>query len=219
MHVLIVEHEPDAMRLANELKGHGIACSTAPDLESAWTTLVERPVPTDVIVLDVMLPDESARDLEWTRDIRAAGFLQPILVLVHRDDVDLRVRALAYAEDVLTLPCPLRELEAHLRALRRRGDVHPETVRWRDVVILIHEHAVYRGDSPVRLTAKEHELVELLVVNPGRVFPRVAILERLWGNGFEAHSNLVDVYVKNLRAKLGCAFIETIRGLGYRFPG
>jgi DNA-binding response OmpR family regulator len=219
MHVLIVEREPEAEALARHLKAHGIACTTVSDREAAWRILWEQPVPTDVIVLDVLLSGDAERGLHWAHDVRAAGFQQPILILTQRSDVDLRVKALEDGDDVLTLPCPLAELEAHLKALHRRGDVRPLTVTWRDLTITVGRHTVYRGDRVVRLTAKEQELVELLVVNPGRVFSRTEILERLWGNGFEAHSNLIDVYVKNLRAKLGPGLIETVRGLGYRFPG
>ena len=219
MHVLIVERELEAETFARHLKSHGIACTVVADHQEAWRMLLEQPVPTDVIVLDVLLSGDADSGLRWTHDVRAAGFRQPILVLTDRSDVDLKVRALEDGDDVLTLPCALAELEAHLKALHRRGDVHPLSVTWRDLTVAIGRHAVYRGDRFVRLTAKEHELVELFVVNPGRVFSRTELLERLWGNGFEAHSNLIDVYVKNLRSKLGHGLIETVRGLGYRFPG
>jgi two-component system, OmpR family, response regulator QseB len=219
MHVLIVEHEPEAETFARHLKTHGIACTTVSDIEAAWRILWDQPVPTDIIVLDVLLSGDAENGLRWAHDVRAAGFRQPILVLTQRTDVDLNVKALEDGDDVLTLPCALPELEAHLKALHRRGDIHPRTVDWRDLTISVGSHAVYRGGQFVRLTAKEHELVELLVVNPGRVFSRSEILERLWGNGFETHSNLIDVYVKNLRSKLGPGLIETVRGLGYRFPG
>lgn len=219
MHVLIVEREPEAENFARHLKAHGIACTTVSDDEAAWRVLLDQPVPTDIIVLDVLLSGDAASGLRWAHDVRAAGFRQPILVLTQRTDIDLKVKALEDGDDVLTLPCALAELEAHLKALHRRGDIHPPTVTWRDLTISVGHNVVYRGDQFVRLTAKEHELVELLVVNPGRVFSRVEILGRLWGNGFEAQSNLIDVYVKNLRSKLGRGLIETVRGLGYRFPG
>lgn len=219
MHVLIVEHEPEAETFAQHLKAHGIACTTVSDDEAAWRVLWDQPVPTDIIVLDVLLSGDAESGLRWAHDVRTAGFRQPILVLTQRTDVDLKVKALEDGDDVLTLPCALAELEAHLKALHRRGDIHPRTVTWRDLTISVGHNAVYRGDQYVRLTAKEHELVELLVVNPGRVFSRDEVLARLWGNGFEVHSNLIDVYVKNLRSKLGHGLIETVRGLGYRFPG
>lgn len=76
-----------------------------------------------------------------------------------------------------------------------------------------------RGGQHVRLTAKELEVLELLLLSPGRVFRREEVLDRVWGAGFETPSNLVDVYVKNLRRKLGDELIETVRGLGYRFVG
>jgi len=69
----------------------------------------------------------------------------------------------------------------------------------------------------VRLTAKEYQVLELFVINPGRIFTREEVLERVWGPGFESDSNLIDVYVKNLRKKLYDNVIETVRGLGYRF--
>ncbi|MEX2534249.1 MAG: response regulator transcription factor, partial [Trueperaceae bacterium] len=108
---------------------------------------------------------------------------------------------------------------ARLKALYRRGEVRSKKVTWGPLLLLVEERQVRRDGSPVRLTGKEYEVLELLMLNPGRVFTREEVLERIWGLGYDTPSNLVDVYVKNLRRKLADGLVETVRGVGYRFPG
>jgi len=129
------------------------------------------------------------------------------------------VRGLEHGDDYLVKPFALPELVARLHALARRGDVRPRSVHWRGLRFDPEVRRVERSGAPVRLTAKEYEVLELFLLNPGRVFRREEILDRVWGAGFETPSNLVDVYVKNLRRKLGDDLLETVRGLGYRFSG
>ncbi len=87
------------------------------------------------------------------------------------------------------------------------------------MVLEVEARRVLREGAPVALTAKEYQVLELLLLNRGRLFTKEEILERVWGPGYEGESNLVEVYVKNLRKKLGEELIETVRGLGYRVPG
>ena len=107
---------------------------------------------------------------------------------------------------------------ARMRALYRRGEVRREVVRWRDVELRPFDRLVLLRGEPVRLTNKEYEVLALLLQNPGRVFTRSEILERIWGLGAEHGSNVVDVYVRTIRSKLGDDAVETVRGTGYRAP-
>lgn len=214
MRVLIVEDDPSvALALDEGLRAAGFDTVSAGSAEQAWQALWGAPV--DLIVLDVMLPEGDEAGFEWAADVRAAEFRQPILFLTARETLPDRVRGLEYGDDYVAKPFALVELVARLKALSRRGEVRPRVVRWRDVTLEPELRSVRRDDALVRLTAKEYEVLELFMLNPGRAFRREEVLDRVWGAGFETPSNLVDVYVKNLRRKLGDDLLMTVRGLGY----
>jgi DNA-binding response OmpR family regulator len=217
MRVLIVEDDAALAETLDEaLRAQGLKPLVAGDRESAW--LLAWREPFDVVVLDVMLPDDDEGGFRLGEDLRAAGFRQPILFLSARDAIPDRVRGLGLGDDYLPKPFALDELLARLKALYRRGDARREVVRWRDVEINVADRLVTRGGAMVRLTNKEFEVLALLVQNPGRAFTRSDIVERVWGLGAEQSSNVLDVYVSTLRAKLGDEIVETVRGVGYRAP-
>jgi DNA-binding response OmpR family regulator len=216
--LLIVEDEPSlAATLEESLQAQDFETYVASDARSAWAVAWARPF--DLVLLDVMLPEGDEAGFEWAREFRESGFHQPILFLTAREALPDRVRGLEFGDDYLAKPFALSELVARLKALHRRGEVRARQVAWGAVCLLVEERQVRLDGSPVRLTAKEYEVVELMMLNPGRVFTREEVLERIWGLGYDTPSNLVDVYVKNLRRKLADGLIETVRGVGYRFPG
>ncbi len=217
MRVLIVEDDVSlAVTLRESLAAQGFSVLLAHDREAAWETTWREAF--DVVVLDVMLPGDDEAGFHLAADMREAGFHQPILFLSARDAVPDRVRGLGLGDDYLPKPFALDELLARLKALYRRGEVRSEVLRWRDVEVLALERLVRRGGETVKLTSKEFEVLLLLMQNPGRAFTRADILDRVWGLGFEHSSNVLDVYVSNLRGKLGDEVVETVRGLGYRAP-
>jgi DNA-binding response OmpR family regulator len=173
----------------------------------------------DLVILDLMLPVKNG--YEVCRELRAGGFRAPILMLTARDAVDDRVEGLdAGADDYLTKPFDFKELLARLRALRRRSaELRPAVARVADLTLNTASHAVERAGHPVSLTAKEYALLEFLVLNAGRVVGREAIAQHVWDESFDPFSNVIDVYVKRLRAKLdtgyGRRLIHTRRGEGY----
>jgi DNA-binding response OmpR family regulator len=216
--LLIVEDEKTlAATLEESLRAKDFEPYVAPDAQSAWEAAWARPF--DVVLLDVMLPEGDEAGFEWAREFRESGFRQPILFLTAREALPDRVRGLEHGDDYLAKPFALSELVARLKALHRRGEVRARQAVWGNVVLLVEERQVRVDDAPVRLTAKEYEVLELLMLNPGRVFTREEVLERIWGLGYDTPSNLVDVYVKNLRRKVAEGIVETVRGVGYRFPG
>lgn len=218
MRVLVVEDEPGlAETVCESLAAHGFTPVKTLSATEAYEALWSHPI--DLIVLDIMLPEGNDAGFELAERIREAGFRQPILFLTARDALPDRVRGLGVGDDYLAKPFAVAELIARLKALGRRGEVRPRQVLWHDVVLLPEERQVRVHDAPTQLTAKEYEVLELLMLSPGRVFSREDILERIWGLEYEAHSNLVDVYIKNLRQKFGEEMIETVRGMGYRHPG
>ena len=215
--LLIVEDEPSlALALHESLGAQGFQPVVVGSTGEAWEALWRQPF--DLILLDVMLPEGDEAGFEFARELREADFRQPVLFLTARETLPDRVRGLELGDDYLAKPFAVVELVARLRALYRRGEMRARVVRWGDFELLSDARQVrYRG-NPVRLTAKEFEVLELFVLNRGRIFTRDEVLERVWGVGFDSPSNLIDVYVKNLRGKVGEEAIETVRGLGYRFP-
>ena len=212
--VLVVEDdEPIRRMLERTLAAAGYAVASAPDGGSALAA-VERAAP-DLIVLDLGLPGLDG--LAVCRRIRSLGLALPILVLTARDAVPDRVAGLdAGADDYLVKPFATEELLARLRALLRRGDEPGELLAFDDVVFDVAARAARRGETEIALSAREADLLELLLRNPRRVISRELALERVWGSPTAASLNVVDRYVSYLRRKLGPPeLIQTVRGVGF----
>jgi DNA-binding response OmpR family regulator len=179
-------------------------------------------VPT-VLLLDVMLPGMNG--LEVCQTLRAAGVHLPILMLSAAGTLEDRVGGLRLgADDYLTKPFEFEELLARLEALARRGreQVRPVDTRLAvaDLVLDRETMRASRAGRPVPLTARELAVLELLMSAPGRLFSRERILANVWGTSEDPLTNVVDVYIRRLRAKLdeghAVALIHTVRGMGYR---
>jgi len=216
--VLLVEDELRvAGFIAKGLREQAYAVDIAGDGEQA---LYQAAVNTyDLVILDVMLPLKDGHRV--CRELRGGGFHAPILMLTARDAVDDRVAGLdSGADDYLTKPFDFKELLARLRALSRRSvRIRPQVVKVSDLTLDTGKHVAARSGRPVSLTAKEYALLEFLVLNEGRVVGREQIAQHVWDESFDPLSNVIDVYIKRLRAKLdsGCArrLIHTRRGEGY----
>ncbi len=210
------------MRLAaavlRGLRAAAVVADHAPTAaDAAWMV---RAAPLDAVVLDLGLPDGDGVDL--CRRLRDERVAVPILMLTARDAVGDRIRGLdAGADDYLTKPFSLDELLARLRALARRGTVEPATVlRAGGVVLDPAARTVTRDGVAIDLSARELALLEAFLRRPGIVMSQSELLEAAWDLGYEARSNVVEVYVRYLREKIdrpfGVQSIETVRGLGYR---
>ena len=219
MRALVVEDEPKmAALLRRGLVEDGYAADVAGTGEEALR--MARAVPYDAIVLDVMLPGLDGFDV--CRELRSSGVWSPVLLLTARDGVDDRVVGLdAGADDYLIKPFSFAELLARLRALTRRGLSERRTVL--EVGSLRLDPAtrqVWRKDVQLELSAKEFALLETFMRRPGHVLSRIDLLDHAWDYGYESRSNVVDVYVGYLRAKIdrpfGLRSIETVRNAGYR---
>ena len=219
MRALVVEDETKmAGLLKRGLEGERFAVDLAASSEDAVWRASESAY--DVIVLDVMLPDGDG--FEVCRRLREKEIWAPVLMLTARGSVDDRVRGLdSGADDYLAKPFAFPELFARIRALIRRG------VTERAAVLQVGSleldpatHEVRCGTVGIELTAKEHALLEYLMRHTGEVVSRSQIIEHVWDWAYNGASNIVDVYVGYLRAKLpsdsGAPVIETIRGVGYR---
>jgi len=216
--VLLVEDETRvAGFVARGLREHSYAVDVAGDGDAAlYQAAVEH---YDLVVLDVMLPGKSGHAV--CRELRASGFRAPILMLTARDSIDDRVAGLdSGADDYLVKPFDFKELLARLRALSRRSGVpRAEMLQAADLVVNTASHAVTRAGRPISLTAKEYALLEFLLLHRERVVGRELIAQHVWDESFDAFTNIIDVYVKRLRAKIeadgGSRLIHTRRGEGY----
>lgn len=216
MRLLVVEDEPSlGQTLGESLSAQGFHLRLVASAKEAEKIVWEEPF--DLFLLDVMLPEGEAAGFELAVGLREAGFRQPILFLTAREALPDRVRGLQVGDDYLAKPFALAELVARLKALSRRGEVKPQIAKVGESLEVALEKREVRLDGQlIRLTAKEYQVLELFTLSPGRVFTREEILERIWGPGFESDSNLIDVYIKNLRKRLWEGVIETVRGMGYR---
>lgn len=173
----------------------------------------------DAVILDVNIPDPDG--FEVASGLRQEGRWFPILMLTGRADVQDRVRGLdSGADDYLAKPFSNEELLARLRALTRRLKAEGEPLRVGHLVLDPTTHTVTVGGREVMLTAKEFDLLELFMTHPGEALSRTRILDEVWDFAYEGTSNVIDVYVRYLRAKLDeegePSVIESLRGVGYR---
>jgi DNA-binding response OmpR family regulator len=221
MNILVVE---DDMRVADFLlrglraEGYRVQLArTGPEgLELARSSELS------VLLLDLMLPGLSG--LELCQTLRAEGHHVPVLMLTALSNTEDKVSGLRLgADDYLTKPFAFEELLARIEALLRRGrEQRPRatTLQVADLVLDRERMQVTRADKPVALTAKELAFLELLMTAPGRVYSRERILSNVWGTNEDPLTNIVDVYVRRLRAKIDeghpVALLKTVRGLGYR---
>jgi two-component system OmpR family response regulator len=220
MRVLIVEDEPKLAALIKQGLGErGFAVDVAPEGgEALWRAGSS---PYDVVVLDVVLPDVDG--FEVCRRLRADEVWSPVLMLTSRDAVEDRVAGLDVgADDYLTKPFAFAELEARIRALARRGAApRPAILESGGLRLDPATREVTRDGVAIDLSKREFALLETFMRQPGRALERLDLLEHAWDGDYENRSNVVDVYVRYLRAKIDEPFgrdsIETVRGVGYRW--
>jgi DNA-binding response OmpR family regulator len=226
--VLVVEDDPSiAIGLRINLESEGYLVTLAEDGESALE--IARALDPDLIVLDVMLPKRNG--LEVLHELRAEGRTMPIIILSAKAAEMDKVAGLELgAEDYVAKPFSLAELLARVRAALRRGAPAAPAVERRpgivfgDVEIDVAARNVKRAGEPVEMTAREFDVLVCLVNERGRVLSRDDIFRRVWGPKHHGTPRTVDNFIQQLRAKLEVdpqepAYIQTVRGVGYRFDG
>lgn len=219
MRLLVTEDDPKiASFVINGLKQSGFAVDHARDGDEALH--LARTITYDTMVLDIMIPRLDG--LSLVRKLRQEKVRTPVLILSARASVDDRVQGLqAGADDYLTKPFAFSELLARVQALIRRSTntTEPTTLTSGDITLDLLSRQVTRAGRTVELQAREFALLELLLRHPGRVVTKTMILEHVWDYSFDPQTNVVDVLVHRLRAKLDKDFdpkrIQTIRGVGY----
>lgn len=219
MRILLVEDERKvASFVARALRENAYAVDVAATGEEGFPLATDNSY--DAILLDVRLPGMSG--VEMCRKVRQAGVQSPILMLTARSLVEQRVEGLdAGADDYLTKPFALAELQARVRALVRRGFRRGEAIlRCSDLELDRHRRVVTRGGAKMPLTSKEFALLELLLIRSPDAVTRSEIIEHVWDSHFDSETNLVEVYINRLRQKIdqgrGVKLLHTLRGVGYR---
>ncbi|MDP4029652.1 MAG: heavy metal response regulator transcription factor [Gallionella sp.] len=219
MKILIIEDEPKTGKyLRRGLAEAGFVADVATDgRDGLHLALTEN---YDLAVLDVMLPGIDG--WEVLREMRRAGRQFPVLFLTARDQVDDRVKGLELgADDYLVKPFAFSELLARVRTLLRRGNVGQasENLKVADLELNLLRRRIMRAGKRINLTAKEFALLELMMRRHGEVLPRSLIASQVWDMNFDSDTNVIDVAVRRLRAKIDDDFdiklIRTLRGMGY----
>ena len=224
--ILVVEDEDSFIEaLTVGLTREGFRVQVARDGAEALD--VFDAVRPDLVLLDVMLPKVSGIDV--CRELRRRSTVPIIMVTARGSEIDTVVGLEVGADDYVTKPYRLRELVARMRAVlrRRAGDaatqtVSGEAVQVGDVSLDPERHEVVIRGKAVSLPLKEFELLEILLLNAGRVLPRETLIDRVWGSDYVGDTKTLDVHVKRLRAKVEPdpaipSRIVTIRGLGYKY--
>ena len=230
--ILIVDDEPPILDLiASYLRADGFTVYTAQDGPTALAQA--RAVRPDLIVLDVMLPGMDG--LEVCRRVQQEFDVYVLMLTARTEEIDKIVGLSVGADDYLTKPFSPRELVVRVKAILRRSRTlgprptparPPErpALRFDDLVIDPETREVWHDSTQIDLTPREFDLLYALAEQPGRVFNRDQLLERVWGHDFAGIDRVVDVHVGLLRRKLeddptNPALIQTVRGVGYKFVG
>lgn len=220
MRILVAEDETKIAGFVRKaLEEQGYIVDHAADGDTAYELATTQSY--DVLVLDIMLPGRDG--LSILRHLREKHNTVPVIVLTARSALEERLEGLNLgADDYLTKPFFTEELVARVQALLRRASGDKlSLLQSGNLVVNLITREVKVGDRAVELTAREFGLLEYLMRSPGRVYTRTQILEHVWSYDFDTNTNLIDVYIQRLRKKLDPTgeqpFIETIRGVGYRF--
>lgn len=220
MRVLLIEDSRKAANaIAKILRSEGYAVDIALNgFDGEELAVINE---NDIIILDLMLPGQDG----WVtcKNIRQRGILTPIIMLTALSDVENRIKGLdSGADDYLPKPFHTGELLARIRSLiRRKTEIRSSVIEKYGLRLDLNTHKVIREGREISLTAKEFALLELFMLNAGRILTRETISEHVWDMNFEPQSNVIESFIKFLRQKIDKGFnfplIHTVRGSGYMF--
>ena len=216
--ILVVDDDPAVTSvLRRGLSYEGFAVDTAEAGPSALDVARERP--PDLVILDIMMPGMDG--LEVLQRLRAADARLPVLLLTAKDAAPDQVHGLDLgADDYVVKPFSFDVLLARVRALLRRSEAErPDVLRFADLSLDTGTRRAQRHSREIELTATEYDLLRQFLEHPQRVLPRDFLMDRVWGYDFGGNTNVLEVYVRQLRQKLEATgearLIHTLRGMGY----
>ena len=220
MHILFIEDESKIANFVNAgLREHGFVVDYCDDGNEGYQRAIDNEY--DVVLLDIMVPGKDG--LAILKSLRQAHRNVPVILLTARNELDDRIAGLNLgADDYIAKPFFVEELVARIHAVVRRsvGD-RQNLVSVGPIKLDCITREVTCNQHVVELTTREFNLLEYLMRSPGRVFTRTQILEHVWGYDFNPTTNVVDVCVQRIRKKLapigGSGWLESVRGVGYRF--
>ena len=220
MHILFVEDEAKIANFVNAgLREHGFIVDYCDRGDDGYNRALDNEY--DAVVLDIMLPGKDG--LAILKSLRKAKKNVPVILLTARNELDDRLEGLNLgADDYIAKPFFVEELVARIHAVVRRSNGDRQNILSAGSLKLdCIKREVTSDRQVVELTAREFNLLEYLMRSPGRVFTRTQILEHVWGYDFNPTTNVVDVCVQRIRKKLdpigGSPWLESVRGVGYRF--
>lgn len=219
MRILIVEDEKDlAMVLSEILKMEGYYTDNAYDGESGLDNALSGIY--DLIILDIMLPVMDG--IQVLREIRKSNITIPVLMLTAKSEIEDKVCGLDNgADDYLTKPFNTKELLARVRALSRRKEktLISDNIKFADIILDKTTHEMIKADQKVKLSKKEYDILELLILNYGKVVSKESLIMKIWGYDADIEYNSIEVYISFLRKKINAVnshiHISTARGRGY----
>ncbi|MFC1947251.1 response regulator transcription factor [Chloroflexota bacterium] len=219
--ILVVDDEKKIVEILRAyLEKEGYNVLTAYDGQEALDS-ARRDIP-DLIILDLMLPEITGWDV--CRELRKESNV-PVIMLTARDDTTDKIIGLELgADDYVTKPFDPKEIVSRVRAVLRRSEstsVSKSVYKVGDISIDAEKHSVHHGEKTVELTAIEFEIYRALTENPGRVYSRAQLLDRIQGDTYEGYERTIDTHIKNLRKKLDISpehpgYIVTVYGVGYK---
>ena len=219
--VLVVDDDKEIVdAIEIYLSNEGLKIYRACDGIEALETLVDKEI--HLILMDIMMPRMDG--IRATLKIREEKNIPIILISAKSEDTDKILGLNMGADDYITKPFSVRELVARAKAILRRTSFKQEdnSFKFGDINIDYQKHEVYKGKEKIELTLKEFELLEILIKNKGKVMTRDFLLDKIWGYEYVGETRTVDVHVRHLRQKIedndkNPIYIQTIRGIGYKF--
>lgn len=215
------EHIQELLKFNLESSGYKVYCSGSGN-DALKLVKTEKP---DLILLDVMLPGMDGYDVcKEIRKDNSISNLPIIMITAKSEELDKILGLELGADDYLTKPFSLRELMARVKAVLRRTAIMPmdKSYKFDNIIVDFEKHEVTKEGERIELTLKEFEVLEILIKNKGRVITRDFLLDKVWGYEYIGETRTVDVHIRHLRQKIedddkSPRYIETIRGVGYRF--
>jgi DNA-binding response OmpR family regulator len=221
MKILIIEDEENLVKLIKKsLESEGYAVDYLMDGEAGQNRILLNHKDYDLVILDLMLPKRTGREICQT--IRQMEISIPVLILTAKYDTESKIALLDIgADDYMSKPFELSELFARIRALTRRPKaVLPTELKVADLILSPSKKTVLRNGKNLELTLKEFRLLEYLMRRPNQVIERIDLADNLWDFDYDSFSNIIEVYINRLRTKVDTGrknkLIETVRGVGYK---